>query len=380
MKVTESPRVGSRPARLALGAALAAFIALVGLVVSPGVAYALSFANGQIATKARSVPVGTYGGQCKPWAASMVNSVLAANGISRRVTGYYSGGAYYQAYLNGGGTLIAVNDVSKAQPGDLIQTINPAQRTSDWPTTRGLHTAIVVARTSTVGTVVVRDSNWNLDQRVREHTWTPVAWASARGAAAYLWRFGTVDWRLAYANTIVQWSNGAGKPNTSWYVGTDLKRYWIPSAAVYWCLRNRGVRDLGVQTSTVLNALPDQTGKWASCTTYKDSIGVNERLNRGQSLKSSDGRYTFVLQASDGNLVAYNSAGRAIWATNKLGGDFLILQGDSNLVVYTNAGRALWASNTVGSGATRLYMQSDGNVVLYRADGRPVWASNTVGR
>lgn len=371
---------GLRSIRTMSAAVAAIVLAMISIVALPTTASAWGFANGQIADKARSYAIGANGGSCKVFAGNVVNAVLAANGIGSRVTGYYTGGAYYQAYLNGGGTLIATNDVSKAQPGDLIQTINSGQVTADFPTTRGLHTAIVVGRTADPATVVVRDSNWNLNNLVSEHNWTPVAWAQARSANTYLWRFGSVDWRLAYANTIVQWSNGAGQPNTSWYVSSDFKRYWIPSTAVYWCLRNRGVPDRGVQAASVLNALPDQTGQWASCTTFADSMGVDQRLARGQYLKSSDGRYTLVLQGSDGNLVAYNAAGKAIWATNKPGGDYVVLQGDSNWVVYTNAGKALWASNTVGRGGTRLYMQSDGNIVLYRADGRAVWASNTVGR
>ncbi|MFN8104267.1 MAG: hypothetical protein U0U69_07370 [Acidimicrobiia bacterium] len=153
-------------------------------------ARAWAFPAQQIAERARSYGIGTREGQCKVFAQNVVNSVLVANGISARVGGYGSpGGAYFGAYQNAGGTLIGTND---GQPGDLIQTINPAQRNSDYPTWNGLHTAIIVARTSTQGTYVVRDSNWNLDEKVSEHSWAPASYAVARGAAAYVWRFGNV--------------------------------------------------------------------------------------------------------------------------------------------------------------------------------------------
>ena len=70
--------------------------------------------------------------------------------------------------------------------------------------------------------------------------------------------------------------------------------------------------------------------------------------------------------------------GREIWATNRLGGQYAVLQSDGNLVVYSSTGTAIWASNTVGSGADRLVAQSDGNLVLYSPT-RAVWATNTVG-
>lgn len=120
--------------------------------------------------------------------------------------------------------------------------------------------------------------------------------------------------------------------------------------------------------------------------TYKVAVSpasalyVGQTLRRGAYLRSGDGRYTLHLQAGDGNLVLYNSAHHAIWATNKYGGERLVLQGDSNLVDYNGSGQALWASNTVNRGVQKLVVQNDGNMVLYTPDGHAVWASNTVGR
>lgn len=65
--------------------------------------------------------------------------------------------------------------------------------------------------------------------------------------------------------------------------------------------------------------------------------------------------YQLVYQ-TDGNLVAYNSAGGALWSTGTGGRACdgscqAIFQGDGNLVLYQN-GSAYWSSNTAGIGAT----------------------------
>lgn len=140
----------------------------------------------QIVSAAKAPAIGSYGGQCKVWAANIVNSVLAANNRGGRIGGYGSpGGAYYGAYQNAGGVLVPLSQVAA---GDLIQTINPAQKNWDYPTTTGLHTAIVVG-VNGYDNLVVRDSNWGLTEKIGEHAWSPGAYAAARNAEAYVWRF-----------------------------------------------------------------------------------------------------------------------------------------------------------------------------------------------
>jgi subtilisin family serine protease len=83
---------------------------------------------------------------------------------------------------------------------------------------------------------------------------------------------------------------------------------------------------------------------------------------------------------ADGNLVMYNKAGIAIWATNTWGhpGAVAVFQADGNLVVSL-AGVPLWASNTApaATGGLLAY-QTDGNLVIYNSAGVAVWATNTV--
>jgi hypothetical protein len=74
-----------------------------------------------------------------------------------------------------------------------------------------------------------------------------------------------------FQNSIVQWP-GPGKQNTSWYVTAYCTRQWIPDVKTYWCLRDAGVVDKGVQPAAVLDSLTDQWGVRIKC--YRDTPGV----------------------------------------------------------------------------------------------------------
>jgi len=78
--------------------------------------------------------------------------------------------------------------------------------------------------------------------------------ASPVNTAAYIY----------FGGHIVEWVNGGGRPNTSWLVGSNGERYWIPTASIFFCLEKHGHTDLGPQSSAVLNDLLD-SGQWASC-------------------------------------------------------------------------------------------------------------------
>jgi hypothetical protein len=70
--------------------------------------------------------------------------------------------------------------------------------------------------------------------------------------------------RDAFIGHIVEWVNGGGQPNTSWLVGTNGERSWIPNPSVFFCLKKEGHTDRGAQSRTVLDDLPD-LGQQASC-------------------------------------------------------------------------------------------------------------------
>lgn len=186
----------------------------------------------------------------------------------------------------------------------------------------------------------------------------------------YVTSFRDAGWDYCYdvnalKNKIISHPDG-----DSHFVDGRGVRHWIKDAATYNCLRARGIPADTTRWRQYITNTPE--GDWAIC---GDTLTSGQKLDRGQWLRSSDGRYTLHMQ-TDGNLVVYNAAHSAIWATNRLG-TFATVQWDGNFVEY-GAG-ALWATNTAGSGANRLVMQSDGNLVLY-AGTRAVWASNTAGR
>jgi len=51
-----------------------------------------------------------------------------------------------------------------------------------------------------------------------------------------------------------------------------------------------------------------------------------------------------------------------------------VFQTDGNLVLYNNAGAAVWASNTANQGATRLSIDVSGRMAIYRGS-TALWAT-----
>jgi hypothetical protein len=177
-----------------------------------------------------------------------------------------------------------------------------------------------------------------------------------------------------YIGHVVQWVNGAGKPNTSWIVAANGMRYWIPDTTTYWCMVNIGFSDLGAQSAAVLSALPD-SGQHANCPVRpaggQGTISVGQGLFQGQSVRSTNGKYSLIMQ-QDHNLVLYGPSG-ALWATNKWTGGYVIMQGDGNVVGYDMWGHPMWATNTGGAGGNCTFVvQNDANLVLY-CGGKPKW-------
>ncbi|MEV6301266.1 hypothetical protein AB0M02_17790 [Actinoplanes sp. NPDC051861] len=98
----------------------------------------------------------------------------------------------------------------------------------------------------------------------------------------------------------------------------------------------------------------------------------------GVGLRSTDGRTTLTVRASDGVAVLARD-GVTIWKSPAGGGVRLRNQGDGNLVLLDDGGAAVWGSGTATKGASLLTVQDDGNLVL-RGNANPGevhWASGT---
>ncbi len=111
-----------------------------------------------------------------------------------------------------------------------------------------------------------------------------------------------------------------------------------------------------------------------------DHIRPNQALFRNYYIRSSDGRYSLIMQA-DGNLVLYAPGYRPLWHSHTYGnpGAYLAVQGDGNLVVYSASNRPLWWSGTKAN-PSHLIMQSDGNLVQYNIFAQALWHTRTHGQ
>lgn len=89
---------------------------------------------------------------------------------------------------------------------------------------------------------------------------------------------------------------------------------------------------------------------------------------------------------NDGNLVVYNSRGKAVWASDTSGEGAppyrTVMQGDGNYVLYDANNTPLWSSGTSGEGVYpfRVIMQGDCNLVLYDGNWQSTWSSGTQGK
>lgn len=138
----------------------------------------------------------------------------------------------------------------------------------------------------------------------------------------------------------------------------------------------------GSRTRYGLDPAYNRNGKVISNTAVRgaqDRLAGGENLLPSQSLTSSDGRFSFVLQQDDGNAVIYGPAG-ALWSTNTAGGQstVLVMQLDGNVVIRSPANDPVWFSNTANNPGPVLIMQDDGNLVLYSGSSA-IWSSGTGG-
>jgi hypothetical protein len=118
-------------------------------------------------------------GQCK----QAVNDwVAVASGGTQRM-----GVDYYSNYARNGGTQVSRDGAVK---GDVIQLDNPADISNYY---HGMHTAVVVAHAPGSDSFTVVDSNFALDDTVREHAWSPYQAGQKYGLRVTIWRMGAAD-------------------------------------------------------------------------------------------------------------------------------------------------------------------------------------------
>jgi hypothetical protein len=135
--------------------------------------------------------------------------------------------------------------------------------------------------------------------------------------------------------------------------------------------------EMALLTAFILFLVP--MAVYAGNQVMQDTLGQNEKLRVSKELRSTNGKYTLVLQG-DGNLVAYDSQGKGLWSSDTVGSGAIecVLQGDGNLLLKDRNGRVVWATYTNGYKNAKLVIQDDGNLVIYNERGLAVWAKGRV--
>lgn len=124
-----------------------------------------------------------------------------------------------------------------------------------------------------------------------------------------------------------------------------------------------------------------------TCNASDDRLSPGETLPPDGRINSQNGRFTLVLQGSNGNLVIYdNSTNPATVLWSAFGssinpgsnpGDLLEMNTDGRLVMYNQQPNLAWVINTSSPGAY-LVVQDDGNVVLFSSGGTPQFTLNSL--
>jgi len=170
-------------------------------------------------------------------------------------------------------------------------------------------------------------------------------------------------------------TNGTGSNNYAAGTTVNITANAAPSGKAFdkWTINSGNPTIANVSNATTTLTMPANAAQITA--TYKDvtitttnSLSSGQQLNLNQYIESSNKNYRFYLQG-DGNLVFRNmQTSVAIWssATNGKNGVRLNMQSDGNLVLYTAANKAVWASGTTASGITpKLVINDNGTLQLY---------------
>jgi len=84
-----------------------------------------------------------------------------------------------------------------------------------------------------------------------------------------------IHFKDTYLGAIVQWNGDTKAQKTTWRVGADGRRHWIPNSSVTSCILQGGAATGPyVLSAAVLNTIPDDTGSQASCGADLNGDGI----------------------------------------------------------------------------------------------------------
>jgi len=173
-----------------------------------------------------------------------------------------------------------------------------------------------------------------------------------------------------YKGKIVEWDGDTATQKTSWLVGADGNRRWIPDLATFNCLHAAGYGNALSLSTEVLSEIPNLDNVWAACGNT-DHLGPNGALEQGANLIS--GNYYLGLTSTD--LVLLQN-GTKIWDTGH-GGAELRVQSDGNVVIYDASGNATWSTGTNRSNPGNLILGNDGSLRLWDGNNNNIWSRNS---
>lgn len=109
-----------------------------------------------------------------------------------------------------------------------------------------------------------------------------------------------------------------------------------------------------------------------------DTLVTDQGLAPGEQRISKNGAVSLMHQP-DGDVVV-RRGNTVLFATGTAGSRSaaLVMQTDGNLVLYDDAGRAVWHTHTHGNPGAGLRVENDGRVVVYSPAMRPLWTSDTM--
>lgn len=171
---------------------------------------------------------------------------------------------------------------------------------------------------------------------------------------------------------------GAASPGDPTQAAFDISNDETQPVTVNWTLAGP-IEEPAPSSGNPADACPNKPSDWIDTPrlTGNDVSVANDgrRLTAGQEIAAPDG-YWLVMQ-SDGNLVYYTKAGKALWASGTSGtGNYAILQGDGNFVVYSSSGTPLWNSGTGGHAGDQLQIGNVNSVSIISQTGTMLWSSN----
>jgi O-glycosyl hydrolase/glycerophosphoryl diester phosphodiesterase len=173
-----------------------------------------------------------------------------------------------------------------------------------------------------------------------------------------------------YKGKIVEWDGDTATQKTSWLVGADGNRRWIPDLATFNCLHAAGYGNALSLSTEVLSEIPNLSNVWAACGNT-DHLGPNGALEQGANLISGN----YYLGLTSTNLVLLQN-GNKIWDTGH-GGAELRVQSDGNVVIYDASGNATWSTGTNRSNPGNWILGNDGSLRLWDGNNNNIWSRNS---